>query len=113
MSPVFRKVATKYVELVRLEERERERDHCLLDCGVVFVRKEEENSSSHSYFFIIFSLSLPVLLWTQGVEKNRESLELGKDSKMEKALTKVGSFWISKKAKEEISNITEDLSVCT
>lgn len=30
---------------------------------------------------------------------------------MEKALTKVGSFWISKKAKEEISNITEDLSV--
>jgi hypothetical protein len=31
---------------------------------------------------------------------------------MEKALTKVGSFWISKKAKEEISNITEDLSVC-
>lgn len=29
---------------------------------------------------------------------------------MEKALTKVGSFWISKKAKEEISNITEDLS---
>lgn len=31
--------------------------------------------------------------------------------KMEKALTKVGSFWISKKAKEEISNITEDLSV--
>ncbi|XWS37307.1 hypothetical protein CRYUN_Cryun19dG0031900 [Craigia yunnanensis] len=29
---------------------------------------------------------------------------------MEKALTKVGSFWISKKAKEELSNITEDLS---
>ncbi|PON68917.1 hypothetical protein PanWU01x14_092340 [Parasponia andersonii] len=29
---------------------------------------------------------------------------------MEKALSKVGSFWISKKAKEEISNITEDLS---
>ncbi|EXC11010.1 hypothetical protein L484_015230 [Morus notabilis] len=29
---------------------------------------------------------------------------------MEKALTKVGSFWISKKAKEEFSNITEDLS---
>ncbi|KAF3437595.1 hypothetical protein FNV43_RR20351 [Rhamnella rubrinervis] len=29
---------------------------------------------------------------------------------MEKALTKVGSFWISKKAKAEISNITEDLS---
>ncbi|XP_062116632.1 uncharacterized protein At5g01610-like [Humulus lupulus] len=29
---------------------------------------------------------------------------------MDKALTKVGSFWISKKAKEEISNITEDLS---
>ncbi|KAJ7956433.1 Protein of unknown function, DUF538 [Quillaja saponaria] len=29
---------------------------------------------------------------------------------MEKALTKVGSFWISKKAKEEISNITDDLS---
>ncbi|KAH7529015.1 hypothetical protein FEM48_Zijuj05G0138800 [Ziziphus jujuba var. spinosa] len=29
---------------------------------------------------------------------------------MEKALTKVGSFWISKKAKEEISNITEDIS---
>lgn len=30
---------------------------------------------------------------------------------MEKALTKVGSFWISKKAKEEISSISEDLSV--
>lgn len=35
---------------------------------------------------------------------------------MEKALTKVGSLkvgglWISKKAKEEFSNITEDLSV--
>ncbi|KAG7954961.1 hypothetical protein I3843_11G047600 [Carya illinoinensis] len=29
---------------------------------------------------------------------------------MEKALTKVGSFWISKKAKEEISHISEDLS---
>ncbi|KAG9439707.1 hypothetical protein H6P81_019872 [Aristolochia fimbriata] len=29
---------------------------------------------------------------------------------MEKALTKVGSFWISKKAKEEISNIGDDLS---
>ncbi|KAH0466775.1 hypothetical protein IEQ34_004013 [Dendrobium chrysotoxum] len=29
---------------------------------------------------------------------------------MEKALTKVGSFWISKKAKEEISSIGEDLS---
>ncbi|KAK1296208.1 Uncharacterized protein QJS10_CPB15g01316 [Acorus calamus] len=30
---------------------------------------------------------------------------------MEKALTKVGSFWISKKAKEEIASIGEDLSV--
>lgn len=35
---------------------------------------------------------------------------------MEKALTKVGSlkagtFWVSKKAKEEISNISQDLSV--
>lgn len=35
---------------------------------------------------------------------------------MEKALTKVGSLkvgglWISKKAKEEFSNITEDLNV--
>ncbi|MQL74098.1 hypothetical protein Taro_006470 [Colocasia esculenta] len=30
---------------------------------------------------------------------------------MEKALTKVGSFWISKKAKEEISAIGDDLSV--
>lgn len=35
---------------------------------------------------------------------------------MEKALTKVGSLkfgglWISKKAKEEFSNITEDLTV--
>ncbi|KAJ4824682.1 hypothetical protein Tsubulata_015026 [Turnera subulata] len=29
---------------------------------------------------------------------------------MEKTLTKVGSFWISKKAKEEISNISHDLS---
>ncbi|XP_021286811.1 uncharacterized protein At5g01610-like [Herrania umbratica] len=29
---------------------------------------------------------------------------------MEKALTKAGSFWISKKAKAELSNITEDLS---
>nr|CAD1837894.1 unnamed protein product [Ananas comosus var. bracteatus] len=29
---------------------------------------------------------------------------------MEKALTKVGSFWISRKAKEEISSIGEDLS---
>ncbi|KAM0937834.1 hypothetical protein DsansV1_C24g0183401 [Dioscorea sansibarensis] len=29
---------------------------------------------------------------------------------MEKALTKVGSFWISKKAKEEIYSIGEDLS---
>ncbi|KAH1114799.1 hypothetical protein J1N35_008177 [Gossypium stocksii] len=29
---------------------------------------------------------------------------------MEKALTKVGSFWISKKAKEELFNITEELS---
>ncbi|XP_068655365.1 uncharacterized protein At5g01610 [Aristolochia californica] len=29
---------------------------------------------------------------------------------MEKALTKVGSFWISKKAKEEVSNISEDLT---
>ncbi|XP_072972857.1 uncharacterized protein At5g01610 [Typha angustifolia] len=29
---------------------------------------------------------------------------------MEKALTKVGSFWISKKAKEEISSIGEDIS---
>ncbi|XP_058070200.1 uncharacterized protein At5g01610 [Magnolia sinica] len=29
---------------------------------------------------------------------------------MEKALTRVGSFWISKKAKEEISSIGEDLS---
>uniref|UniRef100_A0A1D1Y4M2 Uncharacterized protein At5g01610 n=1 Tax=Anthurium amnicola TaxID=1678845 RepID=A0A1D1Y4M2_9ARAE len=29
---------------------------------------------------------------------------------MEKALTKVGSFWISKKAKEEISAIGDDLS---
>ncbi|XP_020580197.1 uncharacterized protein At5g01610 [Phalaenopsis equestris] len=29
---------------------------------------------------------------------------------MEKALTKVGSFWLSKKAKEEISSISEDLS---
>ncbi|GMN54225.1 hypothetical protein TIFTF001_023364 [Ficus carica] len=29
---------------------------------------------------------------------------------MEKALTKVGSFWISKKAKEEFSSITDDLS---
>ncbi|MBA0575767.1 hypothetical protein Golob_024481 [Gossypium lobatum] len=29
---------------------------------------------------------------------------------MEKALTKVGSFWISKKAKEELSNITQELS---
>ncbi|KDP31297.1 hypothetical protein JCGZ_11673 [Jatropha curcas] len=29
---------------------------------------------------------------------------------MEKALTKVGSFWISKKAKEEFSNISHDLS---
>lgn len=34
------------------------------------------------------------------------------ETEMEKALTKVGSFWISKKAKAEISNITEDLSVC-
>lgn len=42
--------------------------------------------------------------------KNRESQKKG--AQMEKALTKVGSFWISKKAKEEISNITEDLSVC-
>lgn len=37
---------------------------------------------------------------------------------MEKALTKVsslkaGSFWISKKAKEEFSNITEDITVST
>ncbi|KAG6759904.1 hypothetical protein POTOM_036400 [Populus tomentosa] len=37
---------------------------------------------------------------------------------MEKALTKVnslkvGSLWISKKAKEEFSNITEDLNVIT
>lgn len=36
---------------------------------------------------------------------------------MEKALTKVGSLkvgsiWISKKAKDEFSTITEDLSVC-
>ncbi|KAM1682073.1 hypothetical protein ACFX2K_039531 [Malus domestica] len=29
---------------------------------------------------------------------------------MEKTLTRVGSFWVSKKAKEEISNITQDLS---
>ncbi|CAA6667377.1 unnamed protein product [Spirodela intermedia] len=29
---------------------------------------------------------------------------------MEKALTKVGSFWIAKKAKEEISSIGDDLS---
>ncbi|KAI4335948.1 hypothetical protein L6164_014541 [Bauhinia variegata] len=29
---------------------------------------------------------------------------------MEKALTKVGSFWVSKKAKEEISHIADDLS---
>ncbi|KAG0464349.1 hypothetical protein HPP92_019985 [Vanilla planifolia] len=29
---------------------------------------------------------------------------------MEKALSKVGSFWISKKAKEELSSIGEDLS---
>jgi hypothetical protein len=37
---------------------------------------------------------------------------------MEKALTKVGSLkvgslWISKKAKEEFSNISEDISVWT
>ena len=31
---------------------------------------------------------------------------------MEKALTKVGTFWVSKKAKEELSHITQDLSVC-
>lgn len=35
---------------------------------------------------------------------------------MDKALTKVGSlksgtFWVSKKAKEEISNISQDLTV--
>ncbi|MCI39698.1 hypothetical protein A2U01_0060930, partial [Trifolium medium] len=29
---------------------------------------------------------------------------------MDKALTKLGSFWVSKKAKEEFSNITNDLS---
>ncbi|ESR53914.1 hypothetical protein KPL70_006593 [Citrus sinensis] len=29
---------------------------------------------------------------------------------MEKALTKVGTFWVSKKAKEELSHITQDLS---
>ncbi|KAI3440589.1 uncharacterized protein J3R85_003355 [Psidium guajava] len=29
---------------------------------------------------------------------------------MEKAMTKVGSFWISKKAKKEFSNIADDLS---
>ncbi|XP_044485353.1 uncharacterized protein At5g01610-like [Mangifera indica] len=29
---------------------------------------------------------------------------------MDKALTKAGSFWISKKAKEELSSITQDLS---
>ncbi|KAJ1421851.1 hypothetical protein SESBI_13490 [Sesbania bispinosa] len=29
---------------------------------------------------------------------------------MDKALTKLGSYWISKKAKEEISHITDDLS---
>ncbi|EEF47817.1 uncharacterized protein At5g01610 [Ricinus communis] len=29
---------------------------------------------------------------------------------MEKALTKVGSFWISKKAKEEFSHISQDIS---
>ncbi|XP_031255950.1 uncharacterized protein At5g01610-like [Pistacia vera] len=29
---------------------------------------------------------------------------------MDKALTKASSFWISKKAKEELSNITQDLS---
>lgn len=30
---------------------------------------------------------------------------------MDKAMTKLGSFWVSKKAKEEISHITNDLSV--
>ncbi|KAK2411393.1 hypothetical protein QL285_046675 [Trifolium repens] len=29
---------------------------------------------------------------------------------MDKALTKIGSFWVSKKAKQEFSNITNDLS---
>ena len=80
------------------------------------------------YFTFVGTALCPAVLWVvtcdtscvSQIERDREREFLVKkllqlllfSSEMEKALTKVGSFWISKKAKAEISNITEDLSVC-
>lgn len=54
--------------------------------------------------------------WLLAYNRKWEFYSIEKESRMEKALTKVGSLkvgslWISKKAKEEFSNITEDITV--
>ncbi|GLU09503.1 hypothetical protein SLE2022_263630 [Rubroshorea leprosula] len=61
---------------------------------------------------LVLHLSLPAALRSKA---KAFSFTEGERGKMEKALTKVnslkvGSLWISKKAKEELSNISEDLT---
>jgi len=56
------------------------------------------------------------VFYSENQRQREKERERARGREMEKALTKVTSFkvgssWISKKAKEELSNITNDLTV--